>query len=284
MSKLAVVVGGVVAVLVAGVAACSRDADGGPAVGPSLTLTTSARGVQGTVRRKVVLLSPNAAPSVVSMLDTAVWAPFDESGAAAPAPLDAGIPGPVARVLDDRYEAPGWRRSAIYFDSAGVLHELMAEADGPGPATHVEYRRAGRLMVVQEGRWTRSPTGWMLEDGAVSYLPADGSAVRVELSASGMVVTRARPGADLLKLAGGAMVDWVRPAPLAAQFHFRACTSEWLVWGGAALLAEAAWVKFAKSRLQRDFKMATAATATAGVALDKLVDCMLSQRELPTVE
>jgi len=281
MRRLVVVV--TVAVL-AVVGACKREPGGGSGTGPSFSSVGTSSGVTASVRRLVVQLEPGARASVVSVLDTAVWAPFDDQGAAAPTPLDAGIPGPVARLADERFEELGWIRSGIFFDSAGVMHEVIAEADGPGPATRVEYRRSGRLMVVQEGRWTRSSQGWTRADAAVTYFPEAGYALRVEIATRDVTLARVTPGVDVLKRAASVMLGLVRPAPLAAQFYFGACTKEWLTWGGTAMLAEAAWGKFAHSRLPRDFKLAMAATATAGVALDKLVDCMLSQRETPKVE
>jgi hypothetical protein len=118
---------------------------------------------------------------------------------------------------------------------------------------------------------------------AVTFLPEeDVPVLRVDVTTRQMTVARAAPPADVFLRAGAALADLVRPRPLAAQdFYFGACSSEWLGWGATALLAEVAWVRFARSRRLRDFNLATAATATAGIALSKLVDCMASQPDQP---
>lgn len=279
MRRLAVVV----VALVVGTA-CGRDEMGSdPGSVPSMSLGGGG-GVHATVERTVTLVDAVAGPDVVSVLDTAIWAPFDGDGAAFSSDTAAGIPAPVGRLASETYGETGWSRWDVFRDSSGVLHELSVEADGPGPATRIEYRRSGRLAVMQDARWTRNAGGWTLADGAVTYLPVSGPAVRVSVRTSAATLARRDPVLSPFARAAVAMAGMIRPEPLAAQFYFGACSRDWLVWGGAALLAEAAWVKFAKSKTQRDFKLATAATATAGVALDKLVDCMLRQDQQPKLE
>lgn len=276
MVRQSVVSSGVLAAAVALSGCANTDAPPGP-VGPTLSLF-GARGVSADLYRTVTEVR-GPVETVVAAVDTAVWAPFDDKGAALPASSEAGLPGPIGWLASA--DAAAWSRYASFVDSAGVLHEMRVEAIGRGLLTRMEYRRQGKLAVAYEGQWVNVTGGWVLDTEAVTYhLPA-GPAIRVNVTARRMNVTQAVPTADALARAGAAFADLLRPQPLAAQFYFSACNNEWLTWGGAALLAEFFWVKFASSKNYGDFKRAMASTMAAGVALSNLVDCMRSQPEQP---
>lgn len=268
----------------AAVAAGSGCADGfrgGDLAGPPTLSLSGASGVVADLRRTVTEVDASG-ERVVSVLDTTVWAPFNESGAAVPASTDAGVPGPVGWLSRSAYEAPGWSRYGTFVDSAGVLHELDIIADEAGPGTRVEYRKGGRLAMRHRADWTAASGGWVLASESVTFLPEeDVPIIRVDLTARQMTVARAAPAAELFLRAGVALTDLVRPQPLAAQFYFGACSNQWLAWGGGALLAEVAWVRFARSKRLRDFNLALAASTAAGIALGNLVDCMASQPDQP---
>jgi hypothetical protein len=255
--------------------ACSaEDAPPGPA-GPALSLSR-ASGI--SVRLQRTITEVGAGSRILSVVDTTVWAPFDGDGAALPSSTGAGVPGAVGRRSPWTLPEPGASRYASFVDSAGVLHELTVVVDGDGVGTQVAYRRQGRLAAEQRVRWAGVSGGWTMESEALTMHPAGAPAVRVDVIARGIQVARAAP-VDGVFRAGAGLAGLFAPQPLAAQFHFRECTKEWLGWGGAALLAELAWAKFLKTKGYKDFKLAVAATGAAGVALDKLVDCMVEQDE-----
>jgi hypothetical protein len=268
----------------AAVAAGSGCADGfrgGELAGPPTLSLSGASGVVADLRRTVTEVDADG-ERVVSQLDTTVWAPFNDVGAAVPASTDAGIPGPVGWLSRSAFDAPGWSRYGTFVDSIGVLHELYVVADQEGPGTRVEYRKGGRLAMLHRAAWTTASGGWVLADEAVTFLPEEAvPIIRVDVTARQMNVARVAPAAEVFQRAGIALADLVRPRPLAAQFHFGACSNEWLGWAGSALLAELAWVRFARSRRYRDFSLALAATTAAGVTLSKLVDCMAAQPDQP---
>ena len=271
-----------VAVVAAAVAlsGCSRtEAPPGPA-GPTLSLV-GAKGVAADLRRTVTQVD-GFGETTLSVLDTTVWAPFNEKGAAVP-DTAAGIPGPIGWLQYDDGSAgdESWTRYGSFVDSTGVLHELRLTVKGRSLLSRMEYRRNGVPAVDYHGDWLNVTGGWVLDAEAVTYYPAGGPAVRVDIAARGMTVTQATPGMEAVRRAGFALADLMRPEPLAAQMYFGACNSEWLQWGGAALLAEFFWVKFLKSTSYADFKRAMAATMAAGVTLNALADCMSSQPEQP---
>ena len=245
--------------------------------GPTLSLL-GASGVTANLGRTVTAVG-DGVEATLSVVDTAVWAPFDENGAAVASSPDAGLPGPVAWVGENDWA--DWSRYASFVDSAGVLHELRLSGKGRGLLTQMEYRRQGELAVDYQGQWVNVTGGWVLDTEAVTYHPAEGPAIRINVTARQMKLAQALPAADALARAGAGFVGLLRPQPLAAQFHFGACNNQWLTWGGTALLAEFFWAKFAQSKSSGDFKRAMAATMAAGVALSDLVDCMNSQPEQP---
>jgi len=263
------------------VAACADgNAPDDPGVAPVLGLA-GASGVAAEVNRVVSLVPPTGDEQVLSVVDTAVWAPFNDDGAALASDVGAGAPGPLGWRATGAVAMPAGARYASFRDSTGVLHELRWTAEVPGPWTHATYRRAGRLVLEQTTAWTAVDGGWVLADDAATYHLAGDVDVRIVLAGRSMRVARA--GMDLGPVASGASLlrAWLAPRPLAAQFHFAACAKEWLAWGGAALLAEVAWGKFLRTKSYKDFKLATAATGAAGVALSKLVDCMSEQPDEP---
>lgn len=261
---------------------CAEAPPGGQLVGPPTLSLSGASGVTASLRRTVTEIDAGG-ERVLSALDTTVWAPFNDVGAAVPTSPDAGIPGPVGWLDRSAFDEAGWSRYGTFEDSAGVLHELYVVANTEGPGTRVEYRKGGRLAMLHRADWTAASGGWVLAREAVTFFPEeDVPVLRVDVTARQMTVARAAPAADVFVLAGAALAGLVRPRPLAAQvFHFSACSTEWLGWGGAALLAEVAWVRFARSKSVRDFNLAVAATSTAGIALSKLVDCMARQGDQP---
>jgi len=268
----------VVAAVVALSGCANTDAPPGPA-GPTLSLT-GARGVSADLRRTVTEVN-GTAETIVSAVDTAVWAPFDDKGAALPSSPDAGLPGPVGWLSSASSSTADWSRYASFVDSAGTLHELRVSGKGRGLLRRMEYWRQGRLAVDYQGQWADVTGGWVLDNEAVTYHPARGPAIRINVTARQMRVAQAVPGADALVRAGAAFAGLLRPQPLAAQFYFGACNNEWLTWGGAALIAEYFWIKFAETKSYANFNRAMAATMAAGVALGSLVDCMTSQPEQP---
>jgi hypothetical protein len=270
------VVGIVVASAVAGLVGCARtDAPPGPD-GPTLSLV-EAEGVDAELRRTVTEIS-GGRETVLSAVDTSVWAPFDGDGAALAAP-GAGIPGPLGKTAASVEGT--WDHDGKYRDSTGVLHELWVSGKGRNLLERMRYVRNRRLVVAYQGTWVEVAGGVVREQEAMTFYPPGLPAVRVDVAGLDMQVASASP-LDHVLAVGTRLTDLFRPTPLAAQFHFGACSKEWLGWGGAALLAELAWVRFVRSKTPRDFKLAVAATGAAGVALDKLVDCMLEQPYQPT--
>ena len=259
-------------------------ADGRPpadrSVGPTLSLN-GASGVSAEVSRTVSLRDAAGEETVVSAVDTAVWAPFNEDGAALASAPDAGMPGPLGWRASGPFPMPGGNRYASFRDSAGVLHELRVTAEAPGPWTRVEYRRAGLPVLDQQTTWTAVDGGWVVARESATYHLAGSVDLRIDLQGRRMRVAQARRDLAPLASAGAWLGGLLAPRPLAAQFYFGACSGDWLKWMGTALLAELAWGKFAKSRLPTDFKKAVAATSAAGVALNGLLDCMLEQPEEP---
>jgi len=250
-----------------------------PAVVPTLSLA-GASGVSADLSRTVSLVDATGGETVVSEVDTTVWAPFHDDGAALASDVDAGTPSPLGWRGNETFEAAYGSRYASFVDSTGVLHEMRITADAPGPWTRLEYRRGGRTVLDHRSDWTSANGGWVLAVETATYHLEDGSNLKVRLDGRRMSVARA--GFDLDPLAAaGALGAWLAPRPLAAQFYFSACSGDWLKWMGSALLAELAWAKFAKFKRPTDFKKALAATAAAGVALSGLVDCMVEQPEQP---
>jgi len=246
---------------------------------PSLSLA-GASGVVGDFSQKVTEVV-GSGERVVYQLDTTLSAPFDETGAAvAPAPT-LGIPGPLGWTSPAAFETGVWGRYGSFVDSAGVLHELIVRSDG-GPVTSAEYRRGGRRALVYRAAWTPVTGGWLVDAESATFTLQGGAAVRVDLTAHRMDLARASSGARL-RLAGAAMAGLLFPTPLAAQngWFFSECDGEWLGYIGAVLLTEVAWGKFVATKSLLDLRKAMAATATAGVALGKLVDCMVSQPDQP---
>jgi len=272
------VVGVVVAVVAGVLSGCARtDAPPGPA-GPTLSLV-GARGVSADLRRTVTQLG-GAGETTLSAVDTTVWAPFDKKGAAIP-DSTAGMPGPVGWLAEDDGGAEDWNRYGSFVDSAGVLHELWLTGKGRGLLSRMAYRRNGTSVVNYRGEWLNVTGGWLLDAEAITYYPEGEPAVRVNVAARQMTVTQAAPGLDALMGAGAAFAGLLQPQPLAAQMYFGACTKEWLGWAGGALLAQLAWGKVLRTKSYKDFRLALAVTAAAGVALDKLVDCMAAQPDQP---
>jgi len=251
-----------------------------PAVGPTLSLA-GASGVSAEITREVSVRAAAGAETLVSAVDTAVWAPFNADGAALASSDGAGTPGPLGL----RASAPAADLSGGHYrsfrDSAGVLHELRVHADAPGPWTRIEYRRGGMPVLEQTATWTAVADGWIMADASVTYRLTDGRDLRVALRGRQLTVAGTEPHPGPLVSAGAWFVDLLAPRPLAAQFFFAECTGDWLKWIGAALLTELAWGKFIQSKSPSDFKKAVAATTAAGVALNGLVDCMIEQPEEP---
>jgi hypothetical protein len=282
MTRRSAVLGAALAAVAVG-AGCKDGFRGGELAAPPSLSFSGASGVVADLRRTVTEGEGSSA-RVVSVLDTTVWAPFDENGAALPQAPDVGAPGPVGWTSKEAFDAPGWTRSGSFVDSAGVLHELLVVADNEGPGTSVEYRKGGRLALRYRAGWKAVSGGWALSAESFTFMPPDAPVLRVDVTARQMNIAGAAPAADVLR-AGASLAGLLRPQPLAAQgLYFSACSTEWLVWGGTALLAEVAWSRFLRTRLPWDFKKATAATGTAGVALSKLVDCMVSQPEKPNLD
>jgi hypothetical protein len=251
-----------------------------PGVAPTLGLA-GASGVSAEVNRVVSLMQPTGDAQVLSAVDTAVWAPFNDDGAALASDVGAGTPGPLGWRATGTVAMAAGTRYASFRDSTGVLHELRWTADTPGPWTRTTYTRAGRLALEQTTTWTVVDGGWMLADDAATYHLTGGVDVRIDLAGRRMRVASARIDPGPLVSGAKLLGTWLAPRPLAAQFHFSPCAKEWLGWGGAALLAEIAWGKFLRTKSYKDFKLATAATGAAGVALSKLVDCMSEQPDEP---
>lgn len=257
-------------------AACAGpDAPPGPGA-PTLSLV-GARGVRADVRRTVSQID-GGTETVLSVVDTTVWAPFDSKGAALPSSTGAGIPGPVG------WKAPPneseWSRYGSFVDSAGVLHEIRFTGRGRGQLDGMEYLRQGKKVLDFQGQWDSVTGGAVIRREMLTFRPAGQPPLRVEVTGRQMQVAAASPF-DGLFAVGDEVAGLLRPRPLAAQFFFGACTKEWLGWGGAVLLAELAWLKFLNAKSVKNFKLGMVATGAAGVALDKLVDCMLEQPVQP---
>lgn len=277
MTRSATVLALVAAVGVLG--GCARqDGPPGPASGPTLSLS-GASGVSADVRRTVSEVVAGS-ETVLSVVDTVVWAPFNDDGAAVAAG-EAGAPGPVGWRKREAYAA-AWSRYGSFVDSAGVLHELRVVADNPGPGTRIEYRRGGRVVVSDVATWAYVSGGWLVDRETVTYHLGSGSDVRIGLQGQQMNVARGATGIESFGLLAGVFHSWLAPRPLAAQrFYFSECSGDWLKWMGTALLAELAWGKFLKTKLPTDFRKGMAASAAAGVALSGLVDCMVEQPDQP---
>jgi hypothetical protein len=270
------VVGIAVVAAVVALSGCSRsDAPPGPA-GPTLSLV-GASGVAADLRRTVTQVD-EAVETTLSVVDTSVWAPFDEQGAAV---LKSGVPGSIGWLAFGDGGGGDWSRYASFEDSSGTLHQLWVEGRGRGVLSKMLYRRGGVTAIEYEGQWIDVPGGWVLDAGAFTFHSEGSPAVRLDIEAQQMHVTQAVPGTDALMRAGAAFAGLLRPQPLAAQLYFGACSGEWLAWGGAALIAQFYWVNFLKSKTYNTFRRAMAATMAAGVALSALVDCMASQGEQP---
>jgi len=274
------VVGVVAAVAVVLLAGCTgADAPPGPD-GPALSLA-GARGVSADVQRTVTEIS-GGTETVLSVVDTTVWAPFDERGAALASSPEAGIPGPVGRLAAENETGAGaeWSRYGSFLDSTGVLHELWLSGKGRGLLERMRYRRQGVTVLEYAGEWANVTGGAVRQTEAMTFYPPDAPALRVDVSGRQVRVASVTPFDGLLA-AGAQVSGLLGPQPLAAQFYFGECSKEWLGWGGAALLAELAWLRFLKFKTYKNFKLAMAATGAAGIALDKLVDCMMEQAEEP---
>ena len=270
------VVGGVVAVAVGALLGCAHpDAPPGPG-GPTLSLV-GASGVSADVQRTVTEIS-GGVETVLSVVDTTVWAPFDDRGSALASSDEAGAPGPLGwRDTGDERELSVY---GSFVDGAGVLHKIWASGARRGRLESLQYHRQGVPAIEYRGAWVDVTGGSVLEREAMTFYLADLPALRLDLVGRDVRVASATPFTGLLAL-GSEVTDLLRPRPLAAQFYFSACAKEWLGWTGAALLAELAWVKFAKTKSYKYFKLAVAATGAAGVTLDQLVDCMVSQSPQP---
>lgn len=256
------------------------DADAPPdPTGPPTLSLIGAGGIAADLRRTVAEIRTGS-QTTLSVVDTAIWAPFNADGAAVASAAEAGAAGPVGWLARDAFERDRVR-SSTFVDEQGVLHELLLVADVPGPWNRVEYRRGGRVVLDYAAWWWEVSGGWALASETVTYRLAGGPDIRIGVRSRRLDIARSGVSDGLLT-AGGALVGLLRPRPLAAQgFYFRECNTEWLKWGGAALLAELAWGKFARSRSPSDFKKAVAATAAAGVTLGALVDCMMDQPVQP---
>jgi hypothetical protein len=246
---------------------------------PSLSLA-GASGVVGDFRHTVTELA-GSGERVVYQLDTTLSAPFDETGAAFPPGPLVGLPGPLGWTAPATFETGVWGHSGSFVDSAGVLHEVTVRSDG-GPVTSAEYYRGGRRVLQYRATWTPVTDGWLVDAESATFMLQGGAAVRVDLAAQRMALARASSGARL-RLAGAAVAGLLLPTPLAAQngLFFSECDGEWLGYIGAVLLTEVAWGRFVATKSPLDLRKAMAATATAGVALGKLVDCMVSQPDQP---
>lgn len=249
---------------------------------PSATPTLSfigASGIDADVRRTVTEVWAGR-ETVLSTVDTAVWAPFGEDGAALASSEGAGIPGPVGWLWRRGFE-DDLNRVSRFVDDAGVVHELVLLAGESGPWSRVEYRRNGGLVLDHATSWVPVTGGWAVTSETVTYHLTDGPDIRIGVRTRSLDVARAG-SRDGMRQMGGMLAALLLPTPLAAQFYFRECNTDWLKWAGTVLLAELAWGKFAKSRSPSDFKKAAAATAAAGVALASLVDCMTDQPVQPS--
>ncbi|MDH4045600.1 MAG: hypothetical protein OEY20_16200 [Gemmatimonadota bacterium] len=256
----------------------SQDGSPGPGTAPTLSLS-GASGVTADVRRTVSEVVAGS-ETTLSTVDTSIWAPFNDDGAALAA-TEAGTPGPVGWLSRPTFATSAWSRYGSFVDSTGVLHELRIVADDAGPGTRIEYRRGGRVVVRDVTTWAYVSGGWVLDAESLTYHLDNGSDVRIGLEGRQINVAGMPPGLESLGQVAGAFHAWLTPRPLAAQFHFRECSGDWLKWMGTALLAELAWGRFLKSKKPSDFKKGMAATAAAGVALSGLVDCMVEQPDQP---
>jgi len=254
---------------------CARDvAPSDPAAPPTLELA-GASGIRASLRRSVTTSSPAGSESA-GVTDTTIWAPFDADGWALASSPDAGTPGAVGATSRSDFDSRDRSRYASFVDDAGVLHEMDVIAETPGPPTSVVYKRNRVVVFEQQATWASVSGGWVLQSERATYHLGTGTDLRIGVDALGMQVARAGfPRPDLMQV-GAWMAGLLQPKPLAAQMYFRECTSDWLTWTGAALLAEYYWVKFSQSKNPLDFKRALAATTGAGVALNGLVDCMIA--------
>jgi hypothetical protein len=275
MNRLSVVSIGVVATVAVLAGCAGTDAPPGPG-SPTLSLV-GAQGLSAAVKRTVTEIR-GGTETVVSVVDTTVWAPFDGSGTALSSSVGAGVPGPLGRLAAS--DEGAWNTEASFLDTAGILHEVWLSGNGR-LLERMRYWRQGIRIVDYQGGWVGVTGGSVLDAEAMTFFPAGLPALRVDVTGRHMSIASATPF-DQVLAAGTRAIDLLRPRPLAAQMYFGACSGEWLTWGGAALLAEIAWARFLRAKSHKNFKLAMAATGAAGVALDKLVDCMLAQPAQPT--
>jgi hypothetical protein len=267
-----ILMGGVV------VACTQREAPPEP-TNPTFSIE-GAQGIAADVRRVVTELDGDV-ETTVSVVDTAVWAPFDENGAALVTDDEAGMVGPIGLLTRQEFASTEWQRYGSFVDSTGVLHEIRVGAKHGGPWRWMEYQRGGRVVLNLEANWMAVTGGWVMDQQTVTYHLEHAPAVRVALEGRQLDVASAGLGTELLAQAAGGLEALLLPRPLAAQFYFGACSGDWLKWIGTAVLAELAWARFIAARSFRAFKTAVAATAAAGVAFSGLMDCMLEQAEQP---
>ena len=254
------------------IAACDGRPDTAFPGDPSLSMSGGS-GVSMKVERTITEISP-AGETNYSIVNTTVWAPYDENGFAL-GEADAGLPGPVGVQYRSEFDAPDESWYSRFVDSTGVVHELHVVSESAGPWTRVEYRRDSVLVVEQDVRWTEVNGGWLMDRDEATYHLNGGSSLRISTRRQGTKLAR-RGGAVPLVASFGHMIGGMfLPRPAAAQFFFRECNHEWLAYGGAVLIAEALWIKFAQTKSPIDLRNAIAATGAAGITLSVLVDCMV---------
>jgi hypothetical protein len=199
--------------------------------------------------------------------DTTVFAPFE--GAWAWADSQVGVPSALG-VLPAGYG--GGSGADTLVDESNNVHVLSFTAPGGMPPSHIQHFINGALRSDQTILWIGTDGGWVMGESYLEVHAETGGTVSLWTSHNGEIAGAGLPALDALKDVALTPINFLRPAPLAAQ-HYWDCRSEWATYLLASLALDATIDALIVAPSSATVKFFLAAAAVWGKTLDDLLEC-----------